>query len=74
LVLHDALARRRPGAVKMSAKTERFRISGPRCASANDPIAPEFDHVRLVSKLANSAWVLASLLSLAYVTWYAQLS
>jgi hypothetical protein len=50
-------------------------MSGLPRVSANDPIAPAPSrHVRLLSKLVNSAWALACLLSLVYVTWYTQLS
>jgi len=52
----------------------QLRLSTDRRLTANDPAAPEPWYARAAARLSGSSWAIASLLCLAYVAWYAQLS
>jgi hypothetical protein len=50
------------------------RLFTDRGVNADDPTMPDPWLAWVAARLSGSSWAIASLLSLAYVAWYAQLS
>jgi hypothetical protein len=55
-------------------QTMQLRLFTDRRVSADAPTALDSWYARALARLSGSSWAIASLLCLAYVAWYAQLS